>query len=120
MNKLMELSGGNRLEASRCWLNSIAAIDEQKAILRLCSAPRQAEIALTSDELILCRQILRFGWTSPEIIGATFDFSKDVAVNWLDSLVDKDLLERHGEAYQINELVEFSVRQRLQQKGWLA
>lgn len=119
MNKLMELSHGNRLEASRCWLNSITVIDEKKAILRLCSSPRQMDLNLTSDELVLCRQILRFGWINPVLTGRTFDFSEAVAVNWLDSLVSKELLEKHGKAYQVNELVEFSVRRQLQNNGWL-
>ncbi|MGC6510404.1 MAG: cation:proton antiporter [Myxococcota bacterium] len=120
MRRLMHLSQGNRLEASRCWLQSIHHIDEDNAMLSLCSHPNQPPVQFSDDDLILFRQLIRFGWVNAQSLQAAFDCSEHAAHNWLMDLVNQEVLLKSGDAYSLCEWLEFPIAQALKQRGWLS
>ena len=120
MRRLMHLSEGNRLEASRCWLQSIHHIDEDSAMLSLCSHPNQPPVQFSDDDLILFRQLIRFGWVNAQSLQAAFDCSEHAAHNWLMDLVNQEVLLKSGDAYSLCEWLEFPIAQALKQRGWLS
>ena len=119
MKKLMTLSKGNRLEASRCWLNSIHKIDEAQATLHLCVQPKQTQINYNDEDLILFRHLIRFGWVTAQTLQQEFDCSEQAAQNWLEDLVNREVLRPAGHAFTLCEWLHFPITQELLHRGWL-
>ena len=120
MRKLMNLSQGNRLEAARCWLQSIHHIDEDNAMLHLSTVPNQPQLHFNDEDLILFRQLIRFGWINAQTVQTAFDCSEHAAQNWLTDLENREILRKSETAFALCEWLEFPITQSLRQRGWLS
>jgi Kef-type K+ transport system membrane component KefB len=118
MDELYQLSEGNILEAIRCWLNSIAQISDSDASLLLCRRPSRPTINYSDEELILIRQILRFGWVTADGVSADFLCDLNDAKSWLHSLEQKGILKNYSGCFRLEQQLVFSAHKELLHRGW--